>query len=192
MLIGLDLHLWCQTCWDSLKTLICLNYFFPSEGLSEAFIGRKTFFFHSASLFQIRKHISNAMCHAMYDCAWMKCLSIKTHFFNSFSSFIVLTNAKCKCHMQIPWLVLPMRYATIVPQYAIYRLLITDLDVNFLWMQTKCDANLDFLFPMPMLLDEDANAIFYLWCKCPMQGWKCKVYSWCTHSNHDAKVSSQR
>ena len=24
-------------------------------------------------------------------------------------------------------------------------------------MQTKCDANLDFLFSMPMLLDEDAN-----------------------------------
>ena len=27
-------------------------------------------------------------------------------------------------------------------------------------MQTKCDASLDFLFPMLMLLDEDANAIF--------------------------------
>ena len=75
----------------------------------------------------------------------------------------------------MPWLVLPMRYATIVPQYAIYRLLITDLDVNFLWMQTKCDASLDFSFPMLMLLDEDANAIFLLmmlvhafkpWCKC--------------------------
>ena len=62
--------------------------------------------------------------------------------------------------MQMPWLVLPMRYATIVPQYVIYRLLITDLDVNFLWMQAKCDASLDFSFPMLMLLDEDANAIF--------------------------------
>ena len=29
-------------------------------------------------------------------------------------------------------------------------------------MQTKCDANLDFLFLMLMLLDEDANAIFFI------------------------------
>ena len=53
-----------------------------------------------------------------------------------------------------------MRYATIVPQYVIDRLLTTDLDVNFLWMQTKCDASRDFSFLMLMLLDEDANAIF--------------------------------
>ena len=53
-----------------------------------------------------------------------------------------------------------MRYATIVPQYAIYRLLINDIDVNFLWMQTKCDASLDFSFLMLMFLDEDANVIF--------------------------------
>ena len=99
-------------------------------------------------------------------------------FFFSFSSFLVLTNAECKCHMRMPWLDLPMRYATNVPLYAIDRLLTTGLDVNLLWMQTKCDASLDFLFPMLMLLDEDANAIFYLRWKCPMQGWKCKVYSW--------------
>ena len=43
-----------------------------------------------------------------------------------------------------------MRYATIVPLYAIDRLLITDLDVNLLWMQTKCDASLDCLFLMQM------------------------------------------
>ena len=54
--------------WDSLKTLICLNYLFSPEGLSEAFIGCKALF-HSASLFQIRKHISNVMCHSLYDCA---------------------------------------------------------------------------------------------------------------------------
>ena len=53
--------------------------------------------------------------------------------------------------MQIPWLVLPMRYETIVPQHAINRLLTTNLDVNFLWMQTKCDASLDFSFLMQML-----------------------------------------
>ena len=51
----------------------------------------------------------------------------------------------------MPWSVLPMRYATIVPQHAIERLLTTDLDVNFLWMQTKCDASLDFSFLIQML-----------------------------------------
>ena len=30
-------------------------------------------------------------------------------------------------------------------------------------MQIKCDASLDFLFPMLMLLDEDANAIFFIY-----------------------------
>ena len=51
---------------------------------------------------------------------------------------------------------------TIVPQYVIDRLLTTNLDVNLLWMQTKCDASLDSSFSMLMLLDEDANAIFFL------------------------------
>ena len=45
MFTWLDLHLWCQPCWDSSKTLICLNYLLPSEGLSEAFIGCKIPFF---------------------------------------------------------------------------------------------------------------------------------------------------
>ena len=71
------------------------------------------------------KQITDAMYHAMYDCVRMKCPSIFSF------SFFILTNAKCKCHMQMPRLVLPMRYATIVPLYAIDRLLTTDLDVNF-------------------------------------------------------------
>ena len=122
------------------------------------------------------------------SCTIWLCMNEMFKHLNSF--FLVLT--KCKYHIQMPWLVLPMRYATIVPQYAFDRLLTTDLDVNLLWMQTKCDASLDSSFPMLMLLDEDANAIFYLWCKCPMQECKCKVYSWwcqCMHSNHDANVS---
>ena len=96
------------------------------------------------------KQISDTMRHAMYDCATNEMFE---HFFlNSFFlfSFFILTNAKCKCHMQMPWLVLPMCYATIVPWYAIDRLLTTDLTVNFLWMQTKHDANLYFLFLMQM------------------------------------------
>ena len=39
--------------------------------------------------------------------------------------------------MQMPWLVLPMRYATIVPQYVIDGLLSTDLDVDFLMNANK-------------------------------------------------------
>ena len=98
-------------------------------------------------------------------------------FFSFFSSFLVLMNAKCKRHMRMPWLDLPIRYATNVPLYAINRLLATSLDVNLLWMQTKCDANLDFSFSMQM-------QFFYLWCKCSMQGCRCKVYLWwyrCTY-----------
>ena len=109
------------------------------------------------------------------------------HFFGiffSFSSFLVLTNAKCRCHIQMSWLVLPMCYATIVPLYVIDRLLTTDLDVNLLMNANKmwCESRF-FIF--------DANAPwrrckcnFHLWCKCPMQGWKCKVYPWwcrCTY-----------
>ena len=135
-----------ETLW---KSLIWLNYLLSSEGLSETFIRCKTFF-RSASLFQMSKQISYAMCHAMYDCARMKCPSIFLNSFFPFSSFLILTNAKCKCHVQMPWLVLPMRYAAIVPQYVIDKLLTTDLDVNFLWMQTKHNANLDFLFLMQM------------------------------------------
>ena len=40
-----------------------------------------------------------------------------------------------------------MRYATIVPQHAIDKLLTTDLDVN----AKKCDVSLDFSFLMQML-----------------------------------------
>ena len=45
--------------------------------------------------------------------------------------------------------------------YAIDRLLTTDLDVHFLWMQTKCYTSLDFSFSMQMLFYKDADA------KCP-------------------------
>ena len=114
MLTWLDLHLWCQTCWDSRlfeSPWFWLNYLLSSEGLSKAFIGCETLF-HSTSLFQMSKQISDAICHATYDCAWMKCPSI---FWILFFSFFILMNVKYKCHMQMPLLVLPMRYATIVP-----------------------------------------------------------------------------
>ena len=75
-------------------------------------------------------------------------------FFFSFSSFLVLTNAKCKCHDWSYQCVMQ----PLCPKYAIDRLLTTDLDVNPLWMQTKHDVNLDFFI-------SDANA-FWQGCKC--------------------------
>ena len=75
-----------ETFW---KPLIWLNYLFSSEGLSKAFIECKTLF-HSISLFQIRRQIFDAMCHAMYDCARMKCPSIFWILF-PFSSFLFST-----------------------------------------------------------------------------------------------------
>ena len=94
----------------------------------------------------------------------------------------------------MPWPALPMQYATIMPQHAINRLLTIDLDGNFSMNASKMWCKC-LLTKMQVPFDKDANAIFYLWCKCPMQGWKCKVYSWwyqCMHSNHDVNVSLQR
>ena len=62
----------------------------------------------------------------------------------------------------------------------------------FLWMQAKCDASA-FWQRCKCLLTKMQMQFFK--CKCLMQGWKCKVYSWwcqCTHSDHDANVSLQR
>ena len=194
----------CQTwsCFDFLwKTLICLNYLLSSEGLSEAFIGYKIIF-HSASLFQIRKKISDAMCHALYDCARMKCPSIFWIIF-SFSSFLVLTIGKCECHMQMPWLVLPIRYATIVPLYAIDRLLTTDLDVNFLmnankmWCKSRffisdtnafhndADAKCSYDADVPCkgagarFIHDGASAHIYSWCKCLLTEMEMQNILWC-------------
>ena len=121
----------------------------------------------------------------------MRCMVVREWNVRAFLKFFFffLTNMKCKCHMQMPWLVLPMRYATIVPKYAIDRLLNTDLDVHFLWMQTKHDANLDFSFSMQMLFIRMQMRNVHmmhmfsfqrcnLWCKCLMQGWRHEVYSW--------------
>ena len=105
--------------------------------------------------------------------------------FVSFLFHLSLFSAKCRMQMlcpnyadEIPWSVLPMWYVNIVPLHAIDRLLTTDLDVKFLWMQTKCDASLDFSFLMQILF------VGMSWCKCPFVGmsWcKCPFVgmSWC-------------
>ena len=81
-------------------------------------------------------------------------------YLNLFHSFFHLSLFPAKCRMQmlcpnyadeIPWSVLPMWYANIVPLHAIDRLLTTDLDVNFLWMPTKCYASPNFSFSMQMI-----------------------------------------
>ena len=88
LVICLGLHLWCQFGWDLkfFEDFDSLEFiFFLLEGLSEAFIKCETLL-HSVFLFQIRKHISDAICHAMYDCAWMKCLCIGFTFMFFFLS----------------------------------------------------------------------------------------------------------
>ena len=93
----------------------------------------------------------------------MRCMVVRERdvraffeFFFSFSSF------KCKCRMQMPRLVLPMRYVTIVPKNAVDRLLTTDLNVNFLMNANEMWCKSRFFFPILMLLDKNANAKFFL------------------------------
>ena len=72
--------------WLRFEVLWRLEFIsFLPEGLSKAFIRGKTLL-HSAFLFQIGKHMSDAICYAMYDCAWMKCLCIGFNFMFFFSS----------------------------------------------------------------------------------------------------------
>ena len=62
-------------------------------------------------------------------------------------------------------------------------------------MQTKCDASPDFLFPMLMLLNEDANAIFSFMMQMSHVGMKMPslFMTMLVHAfNYDANVSSQR
>ena len=104
MFTWLDLHLWCQSGYDSKffeKLWSVWITFFPLEGLSKAFIECKTLF-PLTFFFQIRKHISDVMCHAMYDCAWMKCLCIRFTFmvfsFIKFANFSPMhTLRACLC-----------------------------------------------------------------------------------------------
>ena len=62
-------------------------------------------------------------------------------------------------------------------------------------MQTKCDASLDFLFPMLMLLDEDATAIFSSMMQMSYAGVQMQSLSMMVSAhifNCDANVSLQR
>ena len=95
----------------------------------------------------------------------MRCMivhewNVRAFFFWIFFSFFVLTNAKCKCHMRMPWLDLPMRYATNVPLYQ------SSMNANKMWCKSRYFIS-------------NANAFFFLQgCRCPMQGCRCKVDPW--------------
>ena len=68
------------------------------EGLSKAFIGYKALFC-PAFFFQIRKHVSDAMCE--YDFTWMKCLCIRFTFM--IFSFIKITTFSAMHTLQACW-----------------------------------------------------------------------------------------
>ena len=96
---------------------------------------------------------------------------------------------KCAiCNIQMPWSVLPMRYATIVPQHTIDKLLTTDLDVKFSMNATKCNASLDFCLWYKCFMTK--MQMQFLWCRCPLTGMplcECPLVGmpWC--ESYDAK-----
>ena len=80
-----------------------------------------------------------------------KCLSHLDSFFIRIcfiplSSFLVLTNAKCKCH---------------APNHADEKLWTINLNVDFSMNGSKIWCKPRFLVLIQVLLDKDANAIFY-------------------------------
>ena len=84
--------------------------------------------------------------------------NVRAFFDFFFSSFFVLTNAKCKCHRQMSWLVLPMHYVL----YAINKLWNTDPNVNFSMNANKMWCKSRFLVLIQMLLDKDAKKKFVM------------------------------
>ena len=76
----LDLQLWCQAKGFKIQLSWDLGFFENSDLFEISFFlfPQRSFWsfyqvhdpFHSASLFQTRKHISDAMCYAMYDHEW--------------------------------------------------------------------------------------------------------------------------
>ena len=63
---------------------------------------------------------------------------------------------------EIPWLVLLMRYATIVPWHVIDRVRTTNLNANFSMNANKMWCKSRFFFLKQMLSDRDAIAIFMM------------------------------
>ena len=119
MFTWLDLHLWCQTCWYFLKN-------FDLSELPSSF--RRSFW----CLYRVQDPLSsyihvldmNTYIWCNVSCnVWLCMNEMSKHFLNSFFLFIFPCfqhNVECKCLCpnyadEIPWLVLPMWYANIVP-----------------------------------------------------------------------------
>ena len=78
--------------------------------------------FRSTSLFQIRQQISDAICHAMYDCAWMKCPSI---FLDSFFSFFIFPRFN-ECEMQMSYASAMIGLTNALCKHCVPNMLLTD------------------------------------------------------------------
>ena len=90
------------------------------------------------------------MCHAMYDCAWMKMSESFRFVFHPnlfYSSFIFPRLNKCKCH---------------APNHADKRLWTINLNVNFSMNASKMWCEPRFLVLIQVLFDKDANAVSYV------------------------------
>ena len=76
-------------------------------------LSRCEILFHSAFLFQIKKHIFDAVCecYVMYDFAWMKCLCIRFTFM--VFSFIKFANFSLMHTLRICWYNLFLLYLRI-------------------------------------------------------------------------------
>ena len=99
---------------------------------------------------------TNIWCNVSCN-VWLCTNGMSKHFFNSyfFSSFLVLMNAKCKCHMKMPWLVLPMRYASLN-----HCALICYLQTLNYWPRCQFSMNANKMWCKSRFFISDANAIF--------------------------------
>ena len=139
LFIRLGLHLWCQFFEDFDPSDIIS---FLPEGLFETFIRCETPLY-SAFLFQIWNHISDAICHAMYDCAWVKCLCIGFTFM--FFSFYQICHLLAHAYFagllvqslsRRPWEIFLSRYL-LVASYLTFRFWKQDILVQTFKYETQ-------------------------------------------------------
>ena len=202
MFTWLDLHLWCQPCWDSLKSLICLYYLLPFEGFSEALSGARPFFL----CIPVSNKKTYIWCNVSCN-VWL-CMNEMSEHSNLFfiwtcfiplSSFLVLTNAKCKCHATShadechSWPYQCNRQPLCPDMPLINFELLTLVSIFFLWMQTfyqnVIQAHIFYSWCKCFLQRCKCKILWrrcplwrckcnFPWCKCPLRGCECKIYSW--------------
>ena len=153
MFSWLDLHLWCQTYWDFFENsdLFEFTFFLPKVFLKLLSSARTSFF--CILILDMNTYIwCNVSCNV-----WL-CMNEMFEHLNSFfiwicfiplSSFIILTHAKCKCHApshadECPNQPYQCNMQPLCPDMPLINFELLTLMSIFLWMQTKCDASLDF------------------------------------------------